>query len=173
VLVGQRRLAHRLLEGDRGRLFVDRPAWQRAVVLVSGPASHLVIAFGLLLAVQVGWAQPTGELTSVIAAVRYGSPAADARKVEQGIDKHRRMAAGEDEPITIRPEGVGRIVSKNVFPDGVCHRGQRHGSARMTAFGRLDGVHGERADRVVGKAVDVGRGRRHAGSVGRGMTAEV
>jgi membrane-associated protease RseP (regulator of RpoE activity) len=35
---------------DRGRLFGDKPAWQRAVVLVAGAATHFVLAF-LLLAV--------------------------------------------------------------------------------------------------------------------------
>jgi membrane-associated protease RseP (regulator of RpoE activity) len=35
---------------DRGRLFGDKPAWQRAVVLVSGALTHFVLAFLLLLA---------------------------------------------------------------------------------------------------------------------------
>src|SRR5918992_549079 len=34
---------------DRGRLFGDKPAWQRAVVLVSGALTHFVLAFLLLL----------------------------------------------------------------------------------------------------------------------------
>jgi regulator of sigma E protease len=68
-------LAHRLLRGDDERFFTERRPWQRAVVLVAGPASHLVIAFALLFAVQFVWPQPTGELTSVVAAVREGSPA--------------------------------------------------------------------------------------------------
>lgn len=33
---------------DRGRLFGDRPAWQRAIVLVAGAATHFVLAFLLL-----------------------------------------------------------------------------------------------------------------------------
>jgi regulator of sigma E protease len=113
-------LVHRLLEGDRGRLFVDRPAWQRTVVLVSGPASHLLIAFGLLLAVQVGWAQPTGELTSIVAAVRDGSPAAEA-----GIEAGDRLVAVDgivsDDFIVLRDalrERVERPTVVTVSRDG-------------------------------------------------------
>jgi membrane-associated protease RseP (regulator of RpoE activity) len=71
-------VAHRLRRGDDGRLFVQRPAWQRTLVIVTGPASHLLIAFLLLFSVQAFWDQPTGRLTSVVGAVREGSPADDA-----------------------------------------------------------------------------------------------
>jgi regulator of sigma E protease len=71
-------LAHRLLLGDEGRMFTERPAHQRAIVLVTGPLTHAVIALTLLFAVQVGWPQATGVVTGVVAAVRDGSPAADA-----------------------------------------------------------------------------------------------
>jgi len=66
---------HRLLRGDEGRRYGDRPAWQRAAVVFLGPVTHLVIAFGLLFAVQALWPQPTGELTSTVSFVREGSPA--------------------------------------------------------------------------------------------------
>jgi regulator of sigma E protease len=68
-------VTHRLLHGDRGRRYGDRPAWQRALVVGLGPATHLVIAFLLLFAVAAVWPQPTGELTSRIALVQEGSPA--------------------------------------------------------------------------------------------------
>lgn len=71
-------LTHRLLRGDAGRRYGDRPAWQRALVVGLGPATHLVIAFVLLLAVLTLWPQPTGELTSEVALVQEGSPAATA-----------------------------------------------------------------------------------------------
>ena len=41
-------LHHRLLRGDEGRFFGDRPAWQRAVVLASGSALHFAQAAVLL-----------------------------------------------------------------------------------------------------------------------------
>lgn len=45
-------LHHRLLKGDEGRFFHDRPAWQRAVVLGSGSALHFVQAIVLIF---LGW----------------------------------------------------------------------------------------------------------------------
>lgn len=41
-------LRYRLLRGDEGRFFHDRPRWQRAVVLASGSALHFVQAAVLL-----------------------------------------------------------------------------------------------------------------------------
>jgi regulator of sigma E protease len=43
-------LAHRLLQGDAGRFFHDRPAWQRAIVLVAGSFMHFVLAVLALFA---------------------------------------------------------------------------------------------------------------------------
>lgn len=41
-------LHHRLTEGDEGRFFHDRPAWQRAIVLSAGSALHFAQAFVLI-----------------------------------------------------------------------------------------------------------------------------
>lgn len=41
-------LHHRLMQGDEGRFFPDRPAWQRAIVLASGSALHFAQAVVLL-----------------------------------------------------------------------------------------------------------------------------
>lgn len=76
-------LRHRLVRGDEGRRYGDRPAWQRALVVGLGPATHLVIAFLLLFAVQAVWPQPTGELTSRVGLVQPGS-AADRAGVAVG-----------------------------------------------------------------------------------------
>ena len=76
-------ISHRLVHGDIGRRYSDRPAWQRAAVVFLGPVTHLVIAFVLLFAVQALWPQPTGELTSQVSLVRDGSPA-DVAGVEAG-----------------------------------------------------------------------------------------
>lgn len=45
-------LHHRLLKGDEGRFFHDRPAWQRAIVLASGSALHFLQAIALIF---LGW----------------------------------------------------------------------------------------------------------------------
>ena len=76
-------VTHRLLRGDEGRRYGDRPAWQRAAVVALGPFTHLVIAFLLLFAVAAIWPQPTGELTGRIALVQDGSPA-DAAGIAVG-----------------------------------------------------------------------------------------
>lgn len=66
---------HRLLHGDEDRRYGDRPAWQRALVVALGPATHLLIAFALLATVFAVWPQPTGALTSEVAFVQQDSPA--------------------------------------------------------------------------------------------------
>ncbi len=45
-------LHHRLLRGDEGRFFSDRPAWQRAVVLAAGSALHFIQAIVIIF---LGW----------------------------------------------------------------------------------------------------------------------
>jgi regulator of sigma E protease len=68
-------LHHRLLDGDRGRFFHDRPAWQRAVVLVAGSVMHFVIALVVLLGMYLLVPQPTGEIGPVVGDVLEESPA--------------------------------------------------------------------------------------------------
>lgn len=50
-------LRHRVLEGDRGRFFHDRPAWQRAIVLVAGSTMHFVLAAVLLFLAFWVWGE--------------------------------------------------------------------------------------------------------------------
>jgi regulator of sigma E protease len=52
-------LHHRLLRGDEGRFFADRPARERAIVLVAGSAMHFIIAVALLFVGFAVLAQPT------------------------------------------------------------------------------------------------------------------
>ncbi|MEX1178027.1 MAG: site-2 protease family protein [Nitriliruptor sp.] len=71
-------LAHRLLEGDRGRFFADRPAWQRAIVLSAGSAVHFLIAIVLLLAMFLFTASQFVGVDPVVSGVLEDSPAAAA-----------------------------------------------------------------------------------------------
>ena len=71
-------LQHRLLRGDEGRFFHDRPAWQRAVVLVAGSAMHFTIAVVVLLVGLLALPQPTGEASPVIDEVQADSAADEA-----------------------------------------------------------------------------------------------
>ena len=71
-------LHHRLLKGDEGRFFHDRPAWQRAIVLVAGSAMHFVIAAVVLLLGFLFLPQITGEVSPVVSEVQADSPAEEA-----------------------------------------------------------------------------------------------
>jgi len=62
----------------RGRLFHEKPGWQRLIVLVAGSATHFVLAFVLLFAGFALFPVPRGVTTNVIAAVEPDSPAAAA-----------------------------------------------------------------------------------------------
>jgi membrane-associated protease RseP (regulator of RpoE activity) len=63
---------------DDGRLFYQQPAWKRVVVLVSGSATHILIAVLLLFGALAFVGLPTGEVTTQVRAVTAGSPAAAA-----------------------------------------------------------------------------------------------
>ena len=71
------------------------------------------------------------------------------------------MTAGQYEAVAIWPLGPGRIVAEHLVEQHVGGRGQGHGRAGMPALGRLDGVHGEGADGVDRKLLDVLGGVGH------------
>lgn len=68
-------LHHRLLRGDEGRFFADRPAWQRAVVLSAGSGMHFVQAFVLLFVGFLLFGQTV--VLAEVAGVQPGTPAAE------------------------------------------------------------------------------------------------
>ena len=109
------------------------------------------------------------ELAKLLDLVeRHGGSAVratDPREVDQRIEKHRRVPAGEHEAVTIGPLGIGRVVTEEVLPNGERHGCQRHRRAGVAALRRLDGVHRKRTDRVDCEAVEVG-GVRGAGCGG-------
>lgn len=71
-------LGHRLRRGDEGRFFGDRPAWQRAIVLVAGSAVHFLIAIVLLLTLFLFTATQFVGIDPTVSDVLEGSPAAAA-----------------------------------------------------------------------------------------------
>lgn len=79
-------LHHRLLRGDEGRFFQDRPAWQRAIVLVAGSTMHFVIAIVLLFVAFAFLPQPTAA--PVVDSFTEGSVGA-----EQGLEEGDRLVA--------------------------------------------------------------------------------
>ena len=85
-------LAHRLLRGDEGRFFHDRPAWQRAIVLAAGSAMHFAIAIVVLLAAFLILPVPTAvDVEPVVAGVAEGSPADEA-----GLEEGDELVAVDD-----------------------------------------------------------------------------
>ena len=108
-------LPHRLLRGDEGRFFHDRPAWQRAIVLVTGPATHLLIAFAVLVGAYLFIAQPTGEIVPVVGGVIEDSAAEEAGlqpgDVLVGVEQVRTDDYGQlREVIRNRPEQPTTLV---------------------------------------------------------------
>jgi membrane-associated protease RseP (regulator of RpoE activity) len=121
---------------DRGRLFGDKPAWQRAVVLVSGALTHFILAFLLLLSffwivgvpvfggaqvVQVadeieGRPSPASE-AGLRAGDRFvrvdGRPVRDYQAFLAYIDEH----AGR--PVRLVVERDGRLVRLEATPTSV------------------------------------------------------
>jgi membrane-associated protease RseP (regulator of RpoE activity) len=54
---------------DRPRAYSNKPAWQRALVLVAGSATHWLVAFVLLVVTTMTIGFPTGGATNEVAAV--------------------------------------------------------------------------------------------------------
>lgn len=71
---GVRTLRHRVLRGDEDRFYGDRPAWQRAIVLVSGSGMHFVQALVLLFVAYLAFGAV--EAVPRVDQVQAGTPAA-------------------------------------------------------------------------------------------------
>jgi regulator of sigma E protease len=122
-------LHHRLLEGDRGRFFHDRPAWQRAIVLVAGSVMHFVIAIVVLLAMFLFIPQPTGEIGPVVGDVLEGSPAeaggllvgdrvvgVEDLRSEDYLELREAIRARPEQPTDLHVERDGEPLTLTVTP---------------------------------------------------------
>ena len=70
-------------EEDRARSYPNKPAWQRAIVLVAGSATHWVVAFVILVVTTMTIGFPTNQGTNELAVVEdkvegQAAPAAEA-----------------------------------------------------------------------------------------------
>jgi membrane-associated protease RseP (regulator of RpoE activity) len=63
---------------DVPRSYPNKPAWQRALLVVAGSATHWVLAFALLFVAALALGFPTGRATNEITALQVPSPAARA-----------------------------------------------------------------------------------------------
>ena len=90
-----------------------------------------------------------------------------AGQVERRVEQHRRVPAGEHEAVAAGPVRLLRRVPHDARVEQVRDRRQRHRRAGVAGVRLLDGVHGERADRVHAQLVQrplVGT-HRHAAPV--------
>ena len=71
-----------------------------------------------------------------------------ARQMQRCIKQHRGVADRENEAVAIGPERALGIVPQIPAPKRVHDWRHRHGRARVAAVGLLDGIHGQRPDRV-------------------------
>ena len=67
------------------------------------------------------------------------------------------MAGGEHEPITVEPRGVLGVVLHDLIEQDMSHGSAPHGEPRVAGVGLLDGIDGEKPDRV-DRLVDKGLG---------------
>lgn len=137
---GPRGLRHRVLRGDEGRFYGDRPAWQRAIVLVAGSVMHFVQALVLLFVAYLAFGAL--DTVPVVESVGSGTPAA-AADLQPG---DRIVAvAGQDvetfddarEILRARPE---RDTPIRIVRDG----------SEMTVTATLESVE----DEATGEAID-------------------
>ena len=81
---------------DQGRTFYEQPAWQRAIVLVSGSFTHFVLAAGLIFfaLTLVGLPNPDIPPTTTLDVVLEDSPAGEA-----GLQPGERIVAVDGTPV--------------------------------------------------------------------------
>ncbi|MDQ3932388.1 MAG: site-2 protease family protein, partial [Actinomycetota bacterium] len=112
---------HRVLRGDAGRFFHDRPPWQRAIVLAAGSTMHFVQAIAVLFLAL--WAFG-GQPLPVVDAVLPGSPADNA-----GLRPGDRIVAVEGHPVHEFDEAravISAHAGEQIRLAVVGHGGARH-----------------------------------------------
>jgi membrane-associated protease RseP (regulator of RpoE activity) len=126
-------------ESDRPRTFGAKPAWQRAIVLVAGSATHFVVAAILLtlsFAVLGVPGNPTTTLQSVSATSTrlHGVPgpaekagikagdrivAIDGNVISRWDDLQTYIKARAGTPVTVKVDRGGKLLTFTVTPEQV------------------------------------------------------
>ena len=78
----------------------------------------------------------------------------DPGEVEQPVQQHRAVAAGQHEAVAVGPVRPGRVVAEEARPEHVGHIGHAHGQAGVSGVGLLDGVDGQAAQGVHTELID-------------------
>jgi hypothetical protein len=74
----------------------------------------------------------------------------DAGEVDKRVEKHGGVPDREHKTVSIGPVRHVGIDPEELRPQRVAHRRKRHRGAGMAGLRLLDGIHGERTDRVDG-----------------------
>src|SRR5215472_8078983 len=79
----------------------------------------------------------------------------DAGEMDQAVQQHGRMAAGQHEAVAIDPARVYRIVTQHALPQRVGGRRRVHRRAGMAGLRLLHRIHRQHADGVDRKLIDI------------------
>ena len=92
---------------DQPRSYPNKPLWQRAIVILGGPATHWPLAFLVLFFAFTTFGFPTDVATNSVAMVEPASPAQEA-----GLQPGDEIVAAEGKP-TNSWEETRRIIRSN------------------------------------------------------------
>ncbi len=84
-------------EEDLHRSYPNKPRWQRALVLMGGPATHWPLAFILLTTMAMTIGFPTGEVTNQLAMVQTATEGDPLPAQEAGLRPGDRIVAVDGE----------------------------------------------------------------------------
>ncbi len=134
----------------------DRHADAGGGTLAEGPGGGLHARGHPVLGVPGAGAVELPEALDVVERHRGAASAVrlHAGQMQQGIEQHRSVPAGQHEPVAIGPLRIVRVEAEKVLPQRVGDRRQRHRSARMPRVRLLHRVHRQRADRVDAQLVE-------------------
>ncbi len=79
-----------------------------------------------------------------------------AREVEHRVEQHRGVPRRQHEAVAIGPVRIGRVVAHHAREERVGERREGHRRSRVARVRLLDGVHGQRPDRVDAELFELG-----------------
>ncbi len=92
----------------------------------------------------------------------FGIDRLHAGQMQEGVEQHRGVTHRENETIPVRPDRMVRIEAQMSLPERVGHRRHRHGRSGVAGVRLLHRVHGQGADAIHGKLIEVGRRHQNA-----------
>src|SRR5580658_2596135 len=80
--------------------------------------------------------------------------------MEKGVEERGPVAGRQDEPVSIRPVGVGRVMPEESIPEYVGHRSGPEGEPGMTGLRLFYRIDGEKTEGVDAGRIQVGHRSR-------------